>query len=261
MKILSALFFTLVYLVSPALEAGQTMILKIRPGVDQAIWLESPKHPKAVVMLFGGGGGRLRLSVDGAIRNLSNNFLIRSRNLFIQQGFVTVLVDAPSDRQDQEGLRGGFRRTSKHARDIGAIINFLRKRYPGKPVWLIGTSRGSSSVVNAAIRLKGNAPSGIVLTSSVTRANRKGTNVFEMPLKKIRIPTLIVHHKYDHCSVTPFRGAKRLFNKLNHVADKQLIVVKGGQWGFNPCKGSSSHGFLGREHIVVDKIGSWIKGR
>lgn len=231
--------------------------LSSRPGVTQSIFLLEARKPQAVVILFAGGKGNIGLaSPDGMM--LRGNFLLRSRQYFARRGMTAVLFDAPSDRQGNTGMLG-FRNSKKHAQDVAAVIGFLRKRYPGLPVWLVGTSRGSSSVANAAIRIKGQAADGIVLTSSVTVENRKGANLFSMALKKITLPVLIVHHKDDACSVTPYRDARILLRRLRQSPSKSLLTITGGDFGGNPCKGHSHHGFLGQESMVVHKIADWIK--
>ncbi len=94
-----------------------------------------------------------RLDAKGCARKLEGNSLVRSRDLFHAAGFVTALVDAPSDHRGEDGL-GGFRLSAQHADDIGKVIAEVRAR-TSLPVWLVGTSRGAISAANAASRLTG----------------------------------------------------------------------------------------------------------
>ena len=56
------------------------------------------------------------------------------------------------------------RLTQAHADHLAQVIAAVRTRWPGKPVWLVGTSNGTLSVFNAAARLTGAAlPNGIAL--------------------------------------------------------------------------------------------------
>ncbi len=123
-------------------------------------------------------------------------------------------VDHPTD---QSSDLYGFRGTEDHAKDVAAVIAYLRKEF-GLPVWLVGTSRGTNSVANAAIRLQGpKGPDGIVLTATVLELKHGGdpdywTNVLDMNLDEITVPVVIAHHKQDSCSVTP-PGRLRTWSK------------------------------------------------
>ena len=142
----------------------------------------------------------MQLSQDGAIGWGRGNFLIRARPLFSRRGIITAIIDAPSDHPS--GLDSGFRSSPEHAADIGTVIGHLRRTYQ-VPVWLVGTSRGTISVANAAARMGGRKPDGIVLTASVLIANRRGGQLFDFDLGAIALPLLIAHHRGDQCWVTP----------------------------------------------------------
>lgn len=49
------------------------------------------------------------------------NFLVLSRQLFAEQGFVVALVDTPSDQQGSPYL-SNFRQSREHAADIKALM-------------------------------------------------------------------------------------------------------------------------------------------
>jgi len=229
--------------------------LETREGVRQPFWLIEPENARKAVILFAGGNGMLDIDESGIGRQ--GNFLVRSRNLFAQQGFVVAVIDKPDDRSDL--LQ--FRKTAEHARDVGGVIASLRQRHPGKPIWLVGTSRGTISAANAAAHLIGSiGPDGLVLTSSVTMSGKSGKDsLADVELKKITVPTLIVHHRQDECRYTPFGAAKKLVKQLSSVTVKEFKDVTGGKDKGDPCKGESYHGFLGIEEQVVRLIGDWIK--
>ena len=226
-----------------------------RDGVEQPLWLIEPDNASHCVILFAGGKGKLNID-DSGIGD-EGNFLVRTRHQFADQGMVVAVVDTPTDKDKM--FR--FRKTKKHARDIKAVISFLRQRHPGKPVWLVGTSRGTISAANAAARLQGqDGPDGIVLTSSVTRKSKKGLDSLEdIDLSAITVPTYVVHHEKDECGVTPYDKAQELLGQLSSVKVKEFKGVSGGEAKGNPCKGKSYHGFLGIEKQVVNSIVSWIK--
>lgn len=106
----------------------------------------------AVAALFAGGHGALGLDDAGRPGWGGGNFLVRSAHLFRARRLATAIVDAPTDRAGP-GLYH-FRDTPEHAADVAAVIRDLRRRF-GLPVVLIGTSRGTESVANAAVRLHG----------------------------------------------------------------------------------------------------------
>ena len=95
-----------------------------RPGVTQTILVESTSSSLANLVLFAGGKGKIKLS-SGKYKT-NNNFLIRSRHLFTNNNFTTVLIDAPSDKQGKLGMLKGFRNSHEHLQDIEAVISYIR---------------------------------------------------------------------------------------------------------------------------------------
>ena len=215
-----------------------------------------PPSPQAVVVLFAGGHGALNLRNDGGFGWGAGNFLVRSRGLFQEQGIITVVIDAPSDKISS-GLFH-FRNSEEHARDVAVVIRHLRARF-NLPVWLVGTSRGTESVANAAIRLEAGLPDGIVLTSSMLRYNRNGTQLLAMELEKITVPTLVVHHKFDDCRVTPYDEVESLRDSLTSVRRVELLAYEGGVPEGDFCGAFHYHGYRGIEATVVKDISNWIK--
>lgn len=228
-----------------------------RAGVTQRVLLLAPPRPKAAVLLFAGGHGGLQLRPDGSFAWGAGNFLVRTRQRFVDQGLLVVLIDAPSDRQTEPFLNG-FRQRPEHAADIKAVIAWLRARDGGLPVWLIGTSRGTQSVGYLATELQGSdAPDGIVLTSSIL-VDRKGRAVPAMPLAQIRIPVLVVHHEHDSCPLCPFAETASLMARLDNAPRKELIAFDGGQSVGDPCEAFAHHGYNGIEPDVVRRIAEWV---
>ena len=250
----------LVGVMSPPSHAQdeQYVTIDTRPGVSQAFMLIEPAvKPVASVILFAGGTGLIGISPTG-IRS-KNNFLVRTRRLFAQQGFIVATVDAPSDRQTGDGLIG-FRSGNAHAQDIKAVIAWL-KRKAEIPVWVIGTSRGSISAANSAARISEGGPDGVVLTATVTEPSKsRPYTVFDAKLKTIRQPVLIVHHKSDGCRVSPYSGAALVAKKLKSSHKVEAIAFEGGEPPKSgACDALSYHGFLGIEDAVVKAIADWIK--
>ena len=210
--------------------------------------------PRATAILFAGGTGRLRLAKGLPLK--SRNFLVRSRNLFAEKGFLTITVDAPSDRQD-DGLLD-FRHSAEHMTDIKTVIAWARKR-ANIPVWLIGTSRGTVSAAHAGTMLDAD---GIVFSASVTReSRRRKAIIFDADLGKISAPVLIVHHKNDNCRVTPAEDVPELAQRLSGAKRVETFIFDGGREEHrNGCQATTHHGFLGIENMVVSAIAGWIMG-
>ena len=248
-------------LLSPAgASAAEEEVVRIptRDGVTQSFVILRPAGaPVASVILFAGGGGKLKIRDDG-IRRMKNNFLVRSRRLFAAKGFLVAVIDAPSDRQ-RDSLRD-FRIGEEHAKDIAAVMAYLRQQ-AAAPVWLIGTSRGTLSAAHGAARLQQDGPAGIVLTSSVTRLSRRmADSLRQVDLKAIRVPTLVVHHQDDDCYVTPYDDMEALMGWLENAPRKELLIFEGGnQPVSDECQALSPHGYFGIEDKVVAAIAAWIK--
>lgn len=256
-KISVLLIFSFIFSIGTKVTASQQGFhsLKTREGVEKPFWMVEPENPTHVVILFAGGKGKLNIDDDGIGR--TGNFLVRSRELFANNQFVVVVVDRPSDRKKLYY----FRKTAAHAEDIRQVMDFMRSRYPAKPVWLVGTSRGTISAANIAARIHGKGSAdGLVLTSSVTKKSRKNyDSVYDINLGDIKIPTLVVHHENDGCIVTPYRGAKKLIDELSSVSVKELMVFSGGTDRGDSCKARGYHGFNGIEEQVVNGIVKWIR--
>jgi len=227
--------------------------LPARDGVQQPLWLIEPDHATHSVILFAGG----HLDIDENGIGKESNFLIRARYQFASHGMVVAVIDKPSDRKNLSR----FRTTPEHAEDIRNVMAFLRNRHPDKPVWLVGTSRGTISAAGVAARLQGKAgPEGIVLTSSLTGKNRKRLDSLDdVELSSITVPTYIVHHTNDECSITPYDKAAALMDALPAVKVKEFKGFSGGETTGDPCKVNSYHGFLGIETKVVKSIVEWIR--
>ncbi|WP_051516793.1 alpha/beta hydrolase [Herbaspirillum sp. RV1423] len=244
---------------NPALQfTRQVVDVPTRPGVTQRFVYLAPQRPIATVILFAGGQGGLQISAEGEFNGGSGNFLVRSRQLFIERGFAVAVVDAPSDRQSYPFL-GGFRQTPQHVDDIKALMAWLRQQ-AAIPVWLVGTSRGTQSAAFIATQLDraNGGPDGLVLTSTILRENKGGRAVPEMQLQRLRIPVLVVHHEQDGCKLCAFSDISRLMDALSAVPQKELISVRGGTSLGDPCEAMAYHGYNGIEQDVVTRIADWI---
>lgn len=228
-----------------------------------------PEGTGIALVLLPGDGGHLDLDEQGCPRALTGNSLVRSIPLFNGAGFATALVDAPSDHAGGDGL-GGFRVTTKHAEDLGRIIADVRTRTRA-PVWLVGTSRGSISAVNAAARLSGPAaPDGLVLTSALMSGFSGGRKswvahtVFDLPLESIRVPVLVIGHAEDQCTRSPPRLMPDITARTASPREQVVTMTGGPGWhrgaGLEACVGRSPHGFIEQEAEVAAGMARFIRG-
>jgi hypothetical protein len=234
---------------APLVAGDRVERVPTRAGVTVPVLVREPAtKPTAVVLLFAGGGGRLDLT-DTELGRSADNFMVRTRGDFAKAGVVAVAVDAPSNHK--ESLRA-----YRISADAGTDITKLRAWAATKwkvPVWLVGTSRGTISVANAAAR--GAGARGIVLTSSVT-AGRHET-IADTAVAKIKLPALLVHHHKDGCSASPLAGAAALAKQLGAT----WIEVHDGDAGKpgGKCSPESHHGYLGQDAEVVGDIVQFIR--
>lgn len=252
---------SLMFFITISTYASEVVTLNTRGDVEQKFILITPETPKASVILFAGGKGALNLSSffgSPAINWGKNNFLVRTRDMFAENGFQVAVVDAPSDKLGKRGMLDGFRDSQEHVEDIDNVIKYLRDK-ADIPIWLIGTSRGTESATHLAIYSK-EQPDGLVLTSSMSVENGAGTAVTEMELQQIKIPTLVIGHTEDGCRKTPPEGSEEIADMLVNSKKVEVKMFSGGDEPISkPCKAMSYHGFLGIENDVVSHISNFIK--
>jgi predicted alpha/beta-hydrolase family hydrolase len=234
---------------------GQSVVdIPTRPGVTQRLLLIKPDKAMATVILFAGGHGGLGIFSNGSFKWGDGNFLIRSRQFFAERNLNVVIVDTPSDRQSL----AGFRQTPEHLADIRAVIAWARTQDRG-PVWLVGTSRGTQSAAFIATELRPpEGPDGLVLTSTILKDD-KGRAVPAMPLDRLAIPTLVVHHQQDGCAHCLHADLAPLKDKLAHLPRHELLTIQGGANRGDPCDAYAYHGYNGLEKEVVGQIADWIQ--
>jgi len=239
-------------------RAAEVVTLATRDHVTQSYLLmyDRAAAPKAVALLFPGGGGEIRLPKDGTLPSYgaAANFLVRSRGLIRDSELAVALLDAPSDQQPG-GMRDAFRMGADHATDVAAVLRDLRRRFPGARMVLIGTSRGTISAAYLGRDLA-EPVDAVVLTSTLFLGGRWGSGLSGFDYGKIRAPLLFVHHRDDGCEFCPYYQAQKLAKTY------PLITVRGGKPAQSgPCEPRSAHGYYGKEAETVAAIKDWIFGR
>lgn len=239
----------------PLVAQAQPEVVEIptRPGVTVRFLYARAEHPVASAVVLQGGSGAIGIYRNGTTQ--STGFLATGAERFTRNGISVAIPDTPSDRSNLQD----FRATPEHAQDVAALMAYLRQR-AAVPVWAIGTSNGSLSAAAASTHLKDKGPDGIVLTAAVTqRPVAHAHPVTDAPLDQVTVPVLLVHHKHDGCSVTPYAAMPSLLAALKASKKAELVSVEGGDKGSGTPCGGGHHQFLGIETAVTQAIADWIK--
>ena len=229
----------------------EDVYLPTRTNVTQRLLLAKATNmgDKAVVLFKGAEGTPITCKKEEGLK-LNNNFLVRSSALFAEAGFMTAIVDAPSDKG--YGMENRFRKSEAHQIDIAKVVDFLVEE-GAREVFLIGTSRGTVSVAYLATVMTHPGVKGYVLTASVE------TIVFDT--ERIEHPVLIVHHADDECHVTTLTGARAAYRTITKSPRKHFITVSGGDMSLtHRCRAMSAHGFIGAERETVAAVVEWMNG-
>src|SRR3954451_21722072 len=160
----------LIGLARPLSAQGVAADIPLASGGGERVLFASPANPRAILIMFPGGSGIVDISASGTTTN--RNFLVRTLPLWLAQGFAVEILGSPNGRSLL-----GQRHTRAYVAPIDRAIGFARSR-ANAPVWLVGTSQGSTAAVNGAAHL-GNKIAGVVLSSSVTRRTRSDETVFD----------------------------------------------------------------------------------
>lgn len=223
-------------------------------GTLKVVTYEVPDAKATLVMLPGGTWNVGAIDpvtgmLDGA------NFFIRTIPLFLGQGFNVVTMfrsENSGNLRDTAGRAG-----RQHGQDVLALSDHAATL--GKPVWLMGTSMGAISALNAVFVREEPKVSGIVISSAVAEASSvRGALTF--PLEKIRLPAYISGHEKDECRHTPPETTREIAKRLT---SSKNVVLKMTQSGANPtgnpCGPTHWHGYINAEAEVVTQMAEFIK--
>ena len=250
------LLFLLAFLIAiPAFASEKLLRLNTRQDVEIPVFYIKNDGAHATVLLLSGGKGGMGKIVDG--QPSSENFLVRSRNYFAENGLNVAVFGLPSDKKNGY-LEYSDRLATEHLQDIRKVVEYL-KADTGLPVWLVGTSRGTISATAAAIDLGKEMLGGIVLTASIVSYKKAGA-VPTQAIGKIQIPVLVVHHTNDGCPICAPHEVPNILKGLENTPLKKSVMVSGGENPTgDPCEALHYHGFIGIEKATVESIATWIK--
>ena len=217
-------------------------------GDTVPVYWDKVEGATATVFLFNGGNGFVTFNKNGMPRG--KNFLIRTYPLFAEKKVNVVVVgtrDAVPQMSDEY-------RSYEHPADVRAIAKVIQG-LSDAPIWLVGTSRGTVSVVVAANKDTEKLYAGIVLTSSFVEPKNPLT-VVRQNVDNIRVPVFVYHHADDGCRAAKPSDAEWAASRFKNSDIKSFVKVTGGEFDSDVC--NSGHSFLGMEDRAVTDIVNWI---
>jgi hypothetical protein len=238
-------------LLAPA--AAETLVtdLPLADGGGQRVLYIGEANPRAALIMLPGGNGMVEIGNDGSIRRMGGNFLLRTLPLWQARGFAAVVLSPPNGMS-----LFGYRHTPPYAERIGEAVDFVRSRAK-VPVWLVGTSQGSTAAVGGGARLGGKV-AGIVVLSSVTGRSSSGETLFESEPGLVAVPALIVANTGDTCPASPPGDAPKIAAALTRAPIKEVVYMQSLAIEGQPCEAMSPHGYFGIEAATVERVAEWI---
>jgi len=250
MKKFVAIFFLLSVFNIHA-EEGMLKLDLSRSNAHLPLYVMTNPNAIATLILLPGGDAGTGNIVEGKPR--SGNFLARSKEYFFNENFNVVVMFRASDLTKLDYPY----RVKEHVAEIAEVINYSKNKF-GKPIWLVGTSRGTVSGTAAGIALGNQEVQGLVLTASVT--NKAIGAIKTQSIRDLNMPVLVVHHKNDACRICVPYEASRITSDLKSSPAKRFVMIEGGSDPEgDPCEAKHWHGFINYEKETVKTISDWIK--
>ncbi|OJI04377.1 hypothetical protein [Polynucleobacter sp. MWH-Adler-W8] len=217
------------------------------PHADEAptrtLLIQAAK-PRALVLLFPGGGGIVGIFDNGSMR--SRHTFIRSMGMWEQYDITAVVVDTPYDLGD---LRRGDRRDRQdHLSRVDEVINFYKQKF-NLPVWIFGHSMGTSTATYFVNSNKTKALAGIVIAGTVRTASVNND---------VTLPVLAIHHINDQCSGTPLSASENIIAGRPKNAASKLEIIEGGITEGGVCDSFAYHGFNQTEPELIKRAAQFI---
>ena len=254
---------------SPLARAQTDVLIEVDTGRKEGMFTKSPVFERAILampakpadtalLFFRGYPGIARIqSAADKQRNLQP-FMRMNQQIFANEGIALVVVDCPTDQWGAAGAVAtscfdDYRMSKLHADDVRAVIARLKSEHGLTKIYIMGHSLGTISSRWLARNL-GNEISGSIHSASMNVPTRQGfaVSVSGFPYDSIPAPVLHVHNENDACPSTPYAAVKE-------YAGNNLVTVRGGVPGGDPCGGGHLHSYQGREEVVVRAIVAWIK--
>jgi hypothetical protein len=225
--------------------------LPLEDGGMQRLLYAAPENPRAILIMLPGGNGMVEFGPDGGFRRMGDAFLLRTVPLWQAQGLAVAVLTPPNGMSLL-----GYRHTPAYAAAIGQAVAHLHAR-AGVPIWLIGSSQGTTAAVGAASRL-GDRIAGVVVMSSVTGRSGAGETLLDSEPENVAVPVLIVANNGDTCPASPPSDAPKIEAALARAPKKEILYVESRAAKGQPCASEAPHSYLGIEPEVVSRVAQWI---
>lgn len=248
----------------PAVTFAQLFpVPQVEKGSDPTMtFLYSAKEPKATLVYIVGGDGSVGVKQDW---NEQSGYFARYHfNLMLQKlsdpkatsGNVNVVIfDNPTKMPVGANSWSGLRAGSDHLTRIESVVHFYKEKF-NKPVWLMGHSMGTISIVEFYKHLlkkkQESSVAGLIYSAGVNN------NSFEYETTKL--PVLLIHHVTDGCNGTELSNAQRLGDKLKEAGNKaaEFVPIKTGEpQSGNPCY-TGYHMYFGASDEVAKVIDQFM---
>ena len=201
--------------------------------------------PKAIVLLFPGGGGMLRLQNDGSSTN--DHTFVRSKKMWAQYGISGVLVDSPDNLGN---TRSNARYGNDHLQRMHEVVLYVKRKF-NLPIWLFGHSMGTTSLT--AFANQGNA-----WNKDLAGLIFAGTHISARLNSDITLPTLAIRHLLDDCQNTPNSSSREIIETRTKGVRAQLSIIEGGENSGASCTSTSHHGFNKQEAVLIETAATFI---
>jgi len=241
------------------IDRGRTEGVFTKSPVFQRAILAKPAKPADTALLyFRGYPGIARIQSVADKQGNLQPFMRMNQRVFAEEGIALVIMDCPTDQWGVSGPRltsclDSYRSSKEHADDVRSVIARLRDEHGFSKIFVMGHSLGTISSRWLAKNL-GSEINGSIHSASMNGPNRQGhaNSLSGFSYGTIAAPILHVHNENDACPHTPYSIVKE-------YAGENLLTVRGGVPGGDPCGGAHLHSYQGREELVVRSIISWIK--
>lgn len=237
--------FFLFGLLASAVVSAQVFDVPYKDDAPTRTLLNSVQNAKAVVLLFPGGGGMLRLHDDGSSTNFHT--FVRSKNLWAQYGIDSVLVDTPYD------LGGGMRNSRSirdHQQRIMNVVRYYKEKL-NLPVWIFGHSMGTVSVTEF---INGGKDQEKLIAGVIVAGTYRSASIDS----DVSVPVLGIHHIEDGCTHTPFSTSESIIKNRPSQSRSQFIAMEGGVSEGDECGSKAYHGFNQKEPEFIKAAAQFI---
>ena len=230
----------------PFLARAQVFDVPYKDDPPTRTLLVATPNAKAVVLLFPGGGGMLRLQDDGSSTNFHT--FVRSKNLWAQYGIDAILVDTPYDLGS--GMRNS-RSIRNHQQRILNVVRYYKEKL-NLPMWIFGHSMGTVSVTEFANGGKDQAAliSGVIVAGTYRSASIDSDVI---------MPVQAIHHVDDGCASTPFSTSEGIIKNRPSKSPSQFVPMEGGVSEGDVCGSKAYHGFNEKEPEFIKAAAQFIQ--